>query len=275
MMAKNARAIHSFMQPIISPAPNRIVQTRLGWRFWLVTLAAGVMVLITAWLGVWQLSRAAQKQSQQAMLVAQEHMPALGASDLARVQAGGAGALLHRSVQLRGQWVPEGTVFLDNRQMQGQPGFWVLTPLRLQGGQGVVLVQRGWVPRDFQVRDRLPEVVTPAGDVQIHGRIAGAVARLYEFVPAAQGEGDSRIRQNLDVAAYGAQLGLHLLPLVVLQVDAASEGLLRDWAPIDSGVDKHYGYAFQWFGLCGLVFILYVWFQLVRRFSFLGGKSKA
>ena len=31
--------------------------------------------------------------------------------------------------------------------MQGQPGFWVLTPLKLTSG-GVVLVQRGWVVRD-------------------------------------------------------------------------------------------------------------------------------
>jgi surfeit locus 1 family protein len=40
----------------------------------------------------------------------------------------------------------------------------------------------------------------------------------------------------------------------------------RDWPAVSSGVDKHYGYAFQWFGLCGLIALLYVWFQIVRRF---------
>jgi len=35
---------------------------------------------------------------------------------------------------------------------------------------------------------------------------------------------------------------------------------------VGTGVDKHYGYAFQWFGLCGLMALLYVWFQIVRRF---------
>ena len=34
---------------------------------------------------------------------------------------------------------------------------------------------------------------------------------------------------------------------------------------IGAGVDKHYGYAFQWFGLSSLIALLYVWFQLVRR----------
>jgi surfeit locus 1 family protein len=42
--------------------------------------------------------------------------------------------------------------------------------------------------------------------------------------------------------------------------------LLREWAAPNLGVDKHYGYAFQWFGLCALVFILYGWFQLVLPF---------
>lgn len=54
-------------------------------------------------------------------------------------------------------------------------------------------------------------------------------------------------------------------PVLVVQTGAPSEGLLRDWPSVGSGVHKHYGYAFQWFGLCGLMALLYVWFQFVRR----------
>jgi surfeit locus 1 family protein len=54
----------------------------------------------------------------------------------------------------------------------------------------------------------------------------------------------------------------------VQQTGARSEGLLREWPVLGSGVDKHYGYAFQWFALSGLIAILYVWFQIVRRFIF-------
>jgi surfeit locus 1 family protein len=43
-----------------------------------------------------------------------------------------------------------------------------------------------------------------------------------------------------------------------------SDGLLRHWPAPDLGLHKHYGYAFQWFALCALILILYVWFQLVR-----------
>ncbi|AVP57037.1 SURF1 family protein [Pulveribacter suum] len=249
-------------------------RARLGWRFWLITLAALAAVVLTASLGRWQLSRAAQKLALQAALDERAAQPPLAMQSLAEVRDDRAlQPLLHRQVQLRGQWVQGASVFLDNRQMYGRPGFFVFTPLRLALPAGaepgaVVLVQRGWVLRDFLQRTRLPEVATPAGDVQLQGRVAGAPSRLYEFQPSAgTGPGSSRIRQNLDLAAFAAETGLPLLPLSVVQTGAGSGGLSRDWPAVDNGVDKHYGYAFQWFGLCALVAILYVWFQLVRRFA--------
>ena len=84
MMARNAKATKIFMDPIISPA-----QARFGWRFWLLTLAALVAMAVTATLGAWQLSRAAQKQALQAMLVAREQMPVLVGRDLERARVGG------------------------------------------------------------------------------------------------------------------------------------------------------------------------------------------
>mgnify|MGYP002040943647 CR=1 FL=1 len=46
-------------------------------RFWLITLAAVGGMLVTASLGRWQLSRAAQKESLQAMLDARASQPAI------------------------------------------------------------------------------------------------------------------------------------------------------------------------------------------------------
>ena len=74
------------------------------------------------------------------------------------------------------------------------------------------------------------------------------------------------IRQNLDLAQFSIETGLPLLPMSVQQVGVASEGLLREWPVVGTGVEKHYGYAFQWFALSVLIALLYVWFQIVRRF---------
>ena len=231
-------------------------------RFWIITLAAVAGMLVTASLGRWQLSRAAQKETLQAGVDAQARLPALDGASLA---PGLAEAMLHRQVALRGEWVAERTVYLDNRQMAGRPGFFVLTPLRLEGGSMSVLVQRGWVARNFQDRTALPQVETPSGRVTVHGRVASGPSKLYEFQTAGDTPGSSRIRQNLELSAFRVETGLPLADWSVIQTEAASDGLLRDWPVVTSGVEKHYGYAFQWFGLCGLIALLYVWFQIVRR----------
>jgi surfeit locus 1 family protein len=226
----------------------------------MVTLAALLGVAAALALGRWQLGRAAEKEALQASIDARALLPVLDARGLAGLSDGG--ELLYRRVEAVGQWVPQHTVFLDNRQMNGRPGFFVLTPLRMDNGD-VVLVQRGWVPRNFEDRTRVPQIVTPMGPVQVQGRIAPAPSKLYDMGEAGTGP----IRQNLDVAQFRAETGLALAHVSIQQTGASTDGLSRDWPAISTGVDKHYGYAFQWFGLCALIALLYVWFQIVKRYK--------
>jgi surfeit locus 1 family protein len=224
----------------------------------IVLLAALAGAVGTARLGVWQLDRAAQKTALHEALLARSAMPPLDGAALASTPDV-AKEQLHRRVQLEGRWLAAHSIYLDNRQMNGRPGFFLVTPLLIGPGDAV-LVQRGWLPRNSRDREQLPAVDTPAGTVRIEGRIAPGLARLYEFESAASGT----IRQNLDVAAYARETGLHLRPLVVLQLDAAADGLQRQWTPAVLDVSKHHGYALQWFSLSALITGLYVWFQLIR-----------
>ena len=99
--------------------------------------------------------------------------------------------------------------------------------------------------------------------LQVRGRIAPAPGRLYDFDGAASGV----IRQNLDLTAFALETGLQLRPLSLVQEEATpalNDGLLRQWPRPAAGVDKHRGYAFQWFALATLILGLYVWFQLIR-----------
>jgi surfeit locus 1 family protein len=227
-------------------------------RFWLVTAAALMVAAGTLSLGQWQLRRAAQKEALQTAITAQSRLPGLDNASFYAVK--NTADAIHRPAQLRGVWQTGHTVFLDNRPMSGKTGFVVVTPLALEGSAQVVLVQRGWVQRDFTSRTHLPDIPTPLGTVTVRGRIAPPPSKLYEF----KGIESGRIRQNLDVAAFAAEISLPLLPVSLLQTGATDEGLLRDWAAPNLGVEKHYGYAFQWFALCALVVALYVWFQLIH-----------
>jgi surfeit locus 1 family protein len=228
-------------------------------RFWLLTMAAVLGVALTLSLGRWQLSRAAQKEALHTAIEVQKSQPPLENSAL--IDTPVLASLVHRPVALQGHWLPERTIFLDNRQMHGKPGFFVLTPLRLSGKDDrVVIVQRGWVPRNFVDRSALPKVETPASEVRLQGRIAPPPSKLYAFDTVETGP----IRQNLDLAGFAAETRLALLGVSVLQTGPEGDGLLRDWPEADLGVAKHYGYAFQWFALSGLIAVLYVWFQIVR-----------
>lgn len=228
----------------------------------LILLATVLGLGLALRLGWWQLDRAAQKtallQSQQAQA---ERAPLsavelAAAPQLAREQ-------LQRRVRLRGHWLDAHTVYLENRPMAGRTGFYVITPLQLTGRTEAVLVQRGWLPRDVRDRERLPELPQQPAEVEIEGRLIEAPTRLYQLGEA----GGGRIRQNLDAVAFAQEIRRPLLPLTVLQQGdalAGTDGLLRDWPAPDAGVQKHYGYAFQWFALGALILGLYVWFQLIR-----------
>lgn len=226
----------------------------------LITSAAAALgMAATLALGSWQLSRAHQKEALATAIAQQRALPPVGEQALL---GGAQPASLHRPVRLRGRWIADRTVFLDNRQMAGRVGFYVTTPLQLADSGRVVLVQRGWAPRNFERREALPAVQTPAGEVEITGRIAPPPAKLYEFRGAASGP----IRQNLDLPAHAAETGLPMqVDLSVLQTGAASDGLLRDWPDGGaSGPEKNYGYAVQWWALSALIAILYVWFQFIH-----------
>jgi surfeit locus 1 family protein len=225
----------------------------------LVIAAAALLgIALTVSLGAWQWGRGAQRSALQEAVEARERAAPLDASQLLAA-SDPATQLLHRSVALRGQWLPQHTVFLDNRQMNGVPGFYVVTPLRIEGSQAAVLVQRGWVQRNFERREALPQVATPAGTVEVRGRLAPPPAKLYAFA----GEEKGAIRQNLDLARFRAETGLPLLPVSVQQAGAPSDGLLRQWPQAGSGAAKNFGYAFQWWAMAALIAFLYVWFQLV------------
>ncbi|MCD2339603.1 SURF1 family protein [Ideonella azotifigens] len=236
-----------------------------GQRRGLVLLAALLGMALMARMGLWQLDRAKQKLALQAEINEHGQLPALGNDSLARTQLQ-ADEQAYRPITLTGHWVPGATVFLDNRQMQGRPGFFMLTPLRLATGDAV-LVQRGWAPRDQRDRTRLPQVPTPDGEVRVTGRVAPWPSRLTQLGEDAPGP----IRQNLDREAFAAQQGLSLRPLSVQALAPMAlggvpqdDGLLRDWPQPAVDVAKHYGYAAQWFVFCAMIAGLYVWFQLIR-----------
>lgn len=241
----------------------------LNIRFWIMTLATVVAAGVTMKLGFWQLSRAQEKLALQASIQTKAELPALSVDSLGSTHVA---TILHRRVTLKGHWLAQHTLFLDNRQMNSKPGLFVLTPFVFiepsTSLKKTILVQRGWLPRNFLDRTALPKVKTDVAEITITGRIAPSPSKLFEFSDNETGA----LRQNIEINALAKELKLELLPYSLLQLDAVSadandvhDKLLRNWSQPNYGSEKNYGYMVQWWALSALIMLLYVWFQIIRR----------
>lgn len=218
---------------------------------WFAAAFAVVMTAIFLAAGVWQLRRAAYKDHLQQEAAQGEAAPPLIA---------GADKLDPRAVHLRrlearGHWVPERTIFVDNKFHDSQVGYEVVTPLKVEASDYYLLVNRGWVKAGAD-RSQLPSVATPGGEVVVHGL---ARAPTNRFIELGSENIVDKVWQNLTIERYEAWSGMKLQPVVLYQNDLASEGLVRvQPAPEAMGInaDRHRGYALTWFSLAAVTVVL-------------------
>jgi len=223
-------------------------------RFW-PTIAAIVVVILTVLLGRWQLDRAHMREAREARYDS--------LAKLAPVSIGGrlidGGSLDYHRVSARGRWLTQYGVFLDNQVHLGQDGFDVYMPLRLEGSELCLLVDRGWIAAGPN-RAHLPEIKTPSGSIEISGSVQ-LPARFKEFGSVYR---EGRIWENVTPERFSAWSGLKLQPVVVRQTNDPGDGLIRDWPRPDSGADRNRGYAFQWFAFAVLACVLWA-YHFFRR----------
>lgn len=226
----------------------------IKFRFrWIPFVAMLVAVAVGIGLGQWQTGRADGKEAIERQLRerASGQPVRVGATPLA------VDAVEYRPVKLRGEFVADWPVFLDNRPLHGKAGLYVLMPLKIAGSEMHVLVLRGWLPRDLRDRTAIARFPTPSGVVEIDG-----IARRHPGLLLDLGAGAAlrpgAIVQNLDSAQFAKASGLATQPFVVEQGSDNGDGLVRDWPRPSSGIEKHRGYAFQWYALAATAFLFFV-----------------
>jgi len=168
-------------------------------------------------------------------------------------------AVAFSPVSVRGEFITGWPVFLDNRPQNGKVGFYLLMPLRIDGSSTHVLVARGWLPRYTAEHGRLPVFTTPSGTVTITGVAKPMMARVMQLgTPAPLTP--KAIVQNIVPADFAKASGLTVQPFFIEQTDptAAAEQLVRDWPAATLNVDKHRGYAFQWYALAVMALLFFV-----------------
>ncbi len=232
----------------------------------LVLAAAGVMVR----LGIWQLDRLAQRRAFNARVEAQIAKPPLNLNQGGYLQTD-LPNMEYRKVTVTGVYDYSQQVVLRNQANGSQLGVDLLTPIRIDGTDQAVLVNRGWVPADpnTPVGQEDWSKYNQTGKVTVEGVIRQSQSSLLfglrsDKVPAP---GQPRlVAWSLpNVSGIGQQVPYPLLPVYIQQSpDSTSTALpLRSQPQVDLSDGPHLSYAIQWFSFTLFLVVGYPFF--VRR----------
>ena len=227
------------------------------WHFrprWVPFLVLFVPACVCAGLGVWQLDRAAQKRELADELAARSAAEPLAIGDAAV----DAGAVRHRRVTARGRFEAEGQIFIESRRHAGRTGFHVVTPLRIDGSERRILVNRGWVATMAAEVPAGPVTVAGVADVPSPPALA-----LHAGDDAARTWGDRW--PYLTLPLYAATVTYPLQTITVLQDPADPHGFVRDWPRELPKEGMHLGYAVQWFAFALIGLGVFLRLSVVRE----------
>ena len=236
---------------------------RLHFRLrWIPLIATIVVCMIGISLGNWQTRRAEEKLALQQEMLARGSFDPLNANTLAP----DATPEEFRRITADGEFLPDWAVYLDNRPLHGKSGFYLLMPLKLAASNQVVLVLRGWFPRDVRDPMKLPTVPLPAAPVHLEGKIRHSAGKLMQLGGPAELK-PGAILQNVEVAEFARASKLPLQTFIIEQTSDTDDGLVRDWPLPSTGIDTHRGYAFQWYALsvAALIFFLVTGFRRASK----------
>ena len=226
---------------------------------WRITALSLVLFPLFIGLGFWQLERAEEK-TRLAQSFEQRSQQAPTPLDRALLAADPA-SLGYLPVAVSGQYLEGRDLLLDNRIRGGRFGYEVVSVLELASGEGLVLVNRGWIAGD-PARLNLPQVPAAPGDLRLTGHLYVAPGEPYLLGEQdLQGSWPKRL-QALEMdklaVALGEQLDAPLMPYPV-RIDAGQPGALEvAWQIVNVSPAKHRGYAVQWFTMAAVLLLFFL-----------------
>ena len=242
---------------------------RFAPQAWAVVLTA-LLVAAFVSLGWWQIGRATEKR---AMTESFER----GATSSVTLDGTVIDELpRYQHVSAAGHYEPARQILLDNMPSStGQPGYRVLTPLRREAAERILLVDRGWVPLGATRQD-IPVVEVEAGPRTVAGRLDELpVPGIRVGNAQAPGEtGWPRVLNFPTQADVEAALGQPVESRILLLDASSPDGYQRNWRPsVGFPPVRHLGYAIQWFALAVTLIVIFVALSLENATGE-GGNSK-
>ena len=227
----------------------------------LLTVAAAALFVR---LGLWQLDRAAYKES-----LVQRYAASATASPVPFEQvAANPPAEAVPRVAVRGRWLGDRAYLLDNPRHDARGGVEVYVPLALSGQRRLLLVDLGFLAgTGNEQAPQLPAL--PSGEVDLHGLYLpppGVGLELGGDALAAQAHWP-KTSIYLDLGQVAKDLDRPLYPRV-LALDADPAAIYQREHPFDFSSmppARHRAYAFQWFSFAVAVLAIFLVLHRKRR----------
>ena len=212
----------------------------MSWRLLLPTFLIVATIAFLVSLGFWQLDRADQKRAIEVSITRAN----TGVIELIKSEQ----ELLNKEfyeVRLKGNYLNEAQFIYDNQIVDQVSGYYVLTPFILTGQSKAVMVNRGFIPWNGR-RDKLADINVDSGQTEIQVQILNPIKRI-ELKASELVREFPVIIQAIDFEVIEEISNISFIK-VIGQLDASSaDGFIRKWEPYTGSIEKHIGYAIQWF----------------------------
>lgn len=235
------------------------------------TVVVIVAIVAFAALSAWQWQRADEERVARVKLQTevQQQPLALGEaltqfSESATVNASPSDERDYRAVTFTGTFLPDSTILVRQRPLDGRNGFWVVTPMTVATG-GTIWVNRGWIPATQGARAEVTPPIAAAGNVQVIGWLRPSETRRNDTdaTPASDLPG-GQVRW-LDTSALNTREDL-ITPAAYVEVTqiSPSDGDVQTLPLPQIDETQNISYAVQWF-IFALVAISGWWYFLRRE----------
>jgi surfeit locus 1 family protein len=224
-----------------------------------LNLIALLIFFLFIWLGIWQLHRAAEKRLLLNNFSTHIKMNYLGIKDIDRTKEE-ISKLRYYPIKIRGTYDNAHVFLLDNKFYNHQLGYEVLTPFFSKGGNKPILINRGWIFRNYANHQTPPTIPSVHGEQKIHGLVYIPLGKTFVLKKMSVLENIHwpLIMQALKIEDFEKQLKQSLYPAIIWLDKEEKNGFVRDWHPVVMLPQQHIAYAIQWFMLALTLLIIYI-----------------
>ena len=201
-------------------------------------IIATLALLIT--LGFWQLDRADEKRAIEDQVANANANIAELITDVDLLSE-----KEYYHVHLQGSYVGDKQFIYDNQIVDQISGYYVLTPFVLKGDSRAILINRGFIPWNGR-RDQIADIDIGAKIAEVKVQISKPVKRM-ELKASEITQDFPVLVQALDVDEMSAIASLDFANIVGLLGPESENGFVRKWDPYTGSIERHIGYAIQWF----------------------------